>query len=127
MHEADIDQGHPGQHRRDQQQSGGDQLGGARSRGRRLDRMVVVAVVVGVLVMHIGRMRGNAMRVVMMLDGIAARMERMRAEYRDQAGDDSADERQKDDGLDHLRASLRMIFSENRFTLFRIMLNPSSD
>jgi len=62
-----------------------------------------------------------------MLDGIAARIARMRAKDRDQARDNSADQRQKDDCLDHWRASLRMIFSENRFTLFRIMLNPSSD
>ena len=48
-------------------------------------------------------------RVVMMLDSIAARIARMRAENRNQPGDYSADQRQKHDCLDHRRASLRMI------------------
>jgi hypothetical protein len=67
------------------------------------------------------------MRIVMVLDGVAARIAGVRAEDRDQPREDRADQRQKDDCLNHSRASLRMIFSENRFTLFRIMLNPSSD
>jgi hypothetical protein len=45
----------------------------------------------------------------------------MRTEDGDQAGENRADQRQKNDCLDHTRASLRMIFSENRFPLFRIM------
>jgi hypothetical protein len=63
----------------------------------------------------------GAMRVRVMLDGIAAWIARMRTKDGDQARDDRADQRQKDDCLDHTRASLRMIFSENRFPLFRIM------
>jgi hypothetical protein len=41
------------------------------------------------------------MRVVVMLDRIAARVARMRPEYRDQAREYRADQRQKDDCLDH--------------------------
>ena len=91
--------------------------------------MVVMAVViVPVAVMGVSRMGMSAMRVVvMMVDRIAARVARMRTEDSDQARENRADQRQKDDCLDHLVALLRMIFSENRFTLFRIMPNPSSD
>ncbi len=97
--------------------------------------MIVVAMIVGcMIVMSVRRMGVGAMRVVVMLDGIAARIARMRTKDRDQAREYSADQRQKDDCLDHWRASLRMISGqtkafvrENRFTLFRIMLNPSSD
>ena len=106
MHEADIDEGEPGQRRRNQQQPGGDQFGRARSRRRRLDRvMIVMAVTVGCMIVM--RIRGmgvdgiGAMRVVMMLDGVAARVARMRAEDRDQASEYGADQRQKDDCLDH--------------------------
>ena len=63
--------------------------------------MIVVAVIVGVIVMGIRRMGIGAMRVVMMLDRVAARIARMRAEDRDQAGENRADQRQKDDCLDH--------------------------
>jgi hypothetical protein len=42
------------------------------------------------------------MGVVMMLDLIAARIARMCAENRDQPCEDSADQRQKDDCLNHL-------------------------
>jgi hypothetical protein len=70
----------------------------------------------------------------MMLDRIAARITRMRAEDGDQPREYSADQRQKDDCLNHVFALLRMISGqtkafvrENRFTLFRIMPNPSSD
>ena len=71
-----------------------------------------------------------AVRIGIMFDLIAARMTRMRTDKRDQACDDRADERQKDDGLDHWRASSRTIAAqtrpafaagENRFRLFRIM------
>ena len=43
-----------------------------------------------------------AMRVIMMLDHITARIARMRAEYGDQPRQNSADQRQEDDCLDHL-------------------------
>ena len=82
MHEADIDQRDPGQAGRNQQQPGRDQFGRARARRRRLDGVIVVAVIVGVIVVGIRRMGIGAMRVVMMLDRIAARIARMRAEYR---------------------------------------------
>ena len=98
MHEADIDQRHPRQPRRDQQQSGRDQFGRARSRSRRLDNvMVVVAVVIGgMIVMGIRRVR-----IAVMLDGVAARIARMRAEDRDQARENRADQRQEYDCLIH--------------------------
>ena len=90
--------------------------------------MIVVTVVVGMIIMGVTRMGIGAMRVVMMLEHITARIARMRPEYRDQPRKYSADQRQKDDCLDHLHAFLRMISGqtkpfvrENRFTLFRIM------
>ena len=43
-----------------------------------------------------------AMRIAVMLDRVAARVARMRADDGDQAGKDRADQGQKDDGLDHL-------------------------
>ena len=42
------------------------------------------------------------MYVIMMFDGIAARIARMRADDRDQARKYCADQRQKDNCLDHL-------------------------
>ena len=81
--------------------------------------MVVVPVaglVVGlvddrrILIDRIGRMRVRTVTmVVVMLDGVARRVAGMRAEQRDQAGQNGAQQRQKDDCLDHSR------------------LNPSSD
>src|SRR5947208_2905050 len=65
--------------------------------------MIVMAVVIGVIVMRRRRV-DIAMRVVMMLDGIAARVARMRPEYRDQPRDNGAQQRQKDDCLNHSRA-----------------------
>src|ERR1700719_1142101 len=62
--------------------------------------MVVVTVVVGMLFMGVG---GVPMRVVMMLDGVAARTARMRANERDDRGDDGPEQRQEDDCLDHSR------------------------
>jgi hypothetical protein len=88
----------------------------------------VIAVGIGLVVggmdnarIFVDRDGAVAVRVIVMLDGIAAWIARMRAENRDQPGDDSANQRQKDDCLDHARASLRMIFPENRCPLFRIM------
>jgi hypothetical protein len=86
MHEADVDQRHPGHRRPYQQQAGRDQLRGARSGGRRLDCVIVVAV----LVMTIFGVGVRCMRVVVVLDGIAARIARMRPENRDQAGQNGA-------------------------------------
>ena len=106
MHETDIDQRHPRQPGRNQQQPGGDQFRRARSRSRRLDNvMVIVAVVVGgMIVMGIrGVSIAMAVRIAVMLDRVAARIARMRAEDRDQARENRADQRQKDDCLDHSR------------------------
>ena len=70
--------------------------------------MVVVAVIVmtmiivAVVVMGGRGVRVRTMPVVMMLDRIAARIARMRPDDRDQAGDNSAQQRQKDDCLNHL-------------------------
>ena len=62
----------------------------------------MAVIVGGMIVMGVRRMGIGAMRVVMMLDGIAARVARMRAEYRDQPRENRADQRQKDDCLNHL-------------------------
>ena len=78
--------------------------------------MIVVAVVV-VMTMVVGRIIGMrngsvgvaAMRVVMVLDGIAGWVARMRAENRDEAGENGAQQRQKDDCLNHAQAPLRTI------------------
>ena len=64
--------------------------------------MVVMAViVVAMVVMGRRRMGVSAMPVVVMLDRVAARIARMRAEDRDQAGKNGAQQRQKDDCLNH--------------------------
>ena len=63
--------------------------------------MIVVAVIAFMIVMGVRRMGVGAMRIVMMLDLIPARIARMRAENRDQARENRADQRQKDDCLDH--------------------------
>jgi hypothetical protein len=99
--------------------------------------MIVVAMIIdGMIVMRIRSMGIASTHLAVMLDGIAARIARMRAENRDQPGDYSADQWQKHDCLDHRRASLRMISGqaksfvrENRYPpigssegmLFRIM------
>jgi hypothetical protein len=74
------------------------------------------------------RMGVSAMRVVMMFDRIPARIARMRAEYGNQPRKNGAQQRQKDDCLNHYRIPLRMISEqtnwfvrENRPPLFRIM------
>jgi hypothetical protein len=64
--------------------------------------MVVVAVIIGMFVMGSRRMGVGAMRIVVVLDLISARIARMRAEDRDQPREDRADQRQKDDCLNHL-------------------------
>jgi hypothetical protein len=65
--------------------------------------MAVVAVIVGgMLVMDVRCMGIGAVRIVMMLDRVAARIARMRAKDRDQARDYRADQRQEDNCLDHL-------------------------
>jgi hypothetical protein len=59
--------------------------------------MVIVAVVVGgMIVMGIRRVS-----IAVMLDGVAARIARMRAEDRDQARENRADQRQEYDCLVH--------------------------
>jgi hypothetical protein len=61
--------------------------------------IVMAMVVMGMVVMGMRRMRVIA--VIVMLDLIAARVARMRPEQRDQAGQDGAQQRQKDDCLNH--------------------------
>ena len=65
--------------------------------------VVMTVVVMTVVVVNGGRVfRGTmTMAVIAMLDRIAARMARMRAEDGDQAGQDRAQQRQKDDCLNH--------------------------
>ena len=83
---------------------------------------MVVVVIVPMVVMGVSRVAVSAMRVVvMMLDRIAARVARMRPEDRDQAGQNGAQQRQKNDCLNHQSIPLRMISPENRLPLFRIM------
>src|ERR1700704_1834929 len=74
--------------------------------------------------------RGGAvtMTVIVVLDGIAARIARMRTEYGNQPRENGAQQRQKDDCLNHQQIPLRMISEqtnwfvrENRLPLFRIM------
>jgi hypothetical protein len=82
-------------------------------------------VSVGVSRMHVG-----AVRIVMMLDLVAAGVSRMRANDRDSSRNDGAEQRQENDCLDHVGIPLRMISAqthfafaatENRSPLFRIM------
>ena len=98
---------------------------------RTLQRYVAAAgvgetVTLTVLRRDLGRrpvqVRVGPMPVVVMLDLIAARVARMRPENGDQAGQDGAQQRQKDNCLNHRRFPLRMIWPENRLPLFRIML-----
>ena len=66
--------------------------------------VVMTMVIMAVIVMGIRRMGMGAvtMAVIVMLDRIAARVARMRTEDSDQARENRADQRQKDDCLDHL-------------------------
>ena len=108
VHETDIDQCEPGQRRPDQQQPGRDQFGRARTCRRRFDRLLRIGLVVRGMNdtrILVDRHDAMTMYVAMMLDGIAARIARMRAENGDQPGDYRADQRQKDDCLDHRRVS----------------------
>src|SRR5690606_16677642 len=114
------------------QQSGRDQFGGARSRRRRFaDVMIVVIVGVTMPVIIMRRRRVSMTVAVMMIDRIAAGIAPMRAEQRDQPGEDRADQRQKDDCLDHSPTPWSMIpqpmhplAGESRSPVFRIMLQP---
>ncbi len=64
--------------------------------------MIVMAVIVGaVVVIGMQRVSVSTMRIVVMLDGVAARAARMSPEQRDQAGENGAQQRQKNDCLDH--------------------------
>ena len=63
--------------------------------------VVVTMVIVAVIIVRSSRMGAVAMAVVVMLDRIAARVARMRTEDSDQARENRADQRQKDDCLDH--------------------------
>ena len=58
-------------------------------------------VVMAVVIMGGSRMGMIAMPVVMVLDRIAARVARMRPEQRYQAGQNGAQQRQKNDCLNH--------------------------
>jgi hypothetical protein len=64
--------------------------------------MVVVTVIVVMFVMGVSRMRISAVRIVVMLDLVAARVARMRANDRDGSRDNGADQRQENDCLDHV-------------------------
>jgi hypothetical protein len=101
---------------------------------------VIVAMIVAMFVMgfrSMGMVVGT-MRIVVMLDGVTTGTARMRPRQRDDARQDGAEQRQENDGLNHMLVPLRMISAqtrfafvatENRFALFRIMRcpSPSSD
>jgi hypothetical protein len=91
--------------------------------------MVVMAVIVmSIGGMGIGRVRVIAMPMVAMFDLIAARVALVRPIDRYQAGQNGAQQRQKDNCLNHQSIPLRMILPENRLPLFRIMrVSPSSN
>jgi hypothetical protein len=63
--------------------------------------MVVMSVIVGAVVVRRRGMGVAAMRVVTVLDGIAGRVARMRTKDRDEARENGAQQRQKDDCLNH--------------------------
>jgi hypothetical protein len=64
--------------------------------------MVVVRVIVVAMIVMGGRRMGVAVTVIIvMLDGIATGVAGMRAEQRDQASQNGAQQRQKDNCLDH--------------------------
>ena len=68
--------------------------------------MVVVTVVAMAMVVMGGRGMGMiAVPMIVVLDLIAARVARMRPEQRNQAGQNGAQQRQKDDCLNHSRFS----------------------
>ena len=64
--------------------------------------VVMTMVIMTVIVMRIRRVGMGAVAMIVMLDRIAARVARMRTEDSDQARENRADQRQKDDCLDHL-------------------------
>ncbi|MGY4419159.1 hypothetical protein ACVWY2_001584 [Bradyrhizobium sp. JR6.1] len=68
--------------------------------------MVVVVAVIVTNVIIMGRRRmGLAMRIVVMVDGVAARAARMRADQRDDPRENGSQQRQKYDCLYHRRIS----------------------
>ena len=67
--------------------------------------MVVVTVIVVMFVMGVSRMRISAVRIVVMLDLVAARIAGMRPENRDQAGENGAQQRQENNRLNHVGIS----------------------
>jgi hypothetical protein len=100
--------------------------------------VIVMRVIVrAMIIMGVRSMSICAVRVVVMLHGIAARAAPMRSDDRYDAREDGAQQRQEYDCLDHRRVPLRMISvqtrsafvtGENRLPLFRIMrISPSSD
>jgi hypothetical protein len=63
--------------------------------------VIVRMVVMSMVVMGRCRVRAVPMPVIVMLNFVAARIARMRAEYGDQAGQNGAQQRQKNDCLNH--------------------------
>ncbi len=90
--------------------------------------MVVVTMIVGMVIMGTGRMRIGAMCVVMMLEHITARIARMRPEQGDQPRENGADQRQKDNCLDHVAAFFAHdLFGKPVPTFPDHAISPSSD
>jgi hypothetical protein len=63
-----------------------------------------VTMIVMRVIMSSRRMGVGTMRIIVMLDGISARIAGVRAEYRDQPRENGAQQRHKDNCLIHLRA-----------------------
>jgi len=63
--------------------------------------VIVAVVIMAMVVMSGSRMRVTMPMVIVMLDRVAARVARMRPEYGDHAGQNGAQQRQKDDCLNH--------------------------
>ena len=61
-----------------------------------------VVTMIGVFIMGVSRMRIGAVRIVVVLDLVAAGIAPMRTDDRDQPGKHRADQRQKNDCLDHV-------------------------
>src|SRR6201994_576038 len=82
--------------------------------------MVVVTVIV--VTMVVVRVRSMGVRVVVVVDLVAARVSRMRTGDGDRARDEGADQRQKNDCLDHRALALHQIdvFNRNRAAVAEI-------
>ncbi|CEG07864.1 hypothetical protein BN961_01270 [Afipia felis] len=103
MHQRDIDEHHPGERRRRQQQRGGDDFSQARACRRRFDRAVIVVTMIRIVVgvMSVRRAMSMIVMPVRVVHLVAAGATRMRAEERDEARNQRADQWQENNRLNH--------------------------